>query len=296
MKFVWLDKAVTKVSQLLRLSTRKTDDGDSMGHGDRLIHKDTSLRVIESYRMARTNLMYAAKGNGCRVFGVTGASPHDGKSLTAANLAISFAMSGKRVLLIDCDMHRPTQGVAFGIAPSSGLSEYLAGVTEKEEIVSTEYENLSILVAGRCPPNPAELLYGGRFTELVEKARAEYDCVFIDLPPMNVISDAAIVAPVLDGYVFVVRAGKSDKHMVRSAVDAITHVEGKILGFVLNDTERSLLPYNQTGYYGKYYTRYDRKNTGEESEEGKEKVSHGQGVSSKNKPANAPKKKAKKKA
>ncbi len=258
MKIAWLDRFLSKAAQILRLSDKKTNDTDSMGHADHLIHKDTSIRVLEAYRMARTNLLYAAKGSGCRVFGVTGASPHDGKSLTTANLAISFAMSGKRVLLIDCDMHRPTQGTAFDVISSSGLSEYLAGVTEKEDVVTTEYENLFLLTAGRCPPNPAELLYGDRFTSLVERAKTEYDCVFIDLPPMNVISDAAIVAPVLDGYVFVVRAGRSDKHLVQSAIDSITHVEGKILGFVLNDTDRSILSYNHTGYYGKYYHRYEK--------------------------------------
>ena len=259
MKIVWLDKFLGKVSGLLQSFKKQKFDGDSTSHADRLIHKGTSSRVLEAYRMTRTNLLYAAKGKGCRVFGITSASPHDGKSLTAANLSISFAMSGKRVLLLDCDMRRPTQSVAFGIATETGLSEYLAGVCDNAEIVSTEYENLSILNAGRCPPNPAELLYGDRLTALIEKLKSEYDFVFIDLPPMNVISDAAIIAPMLDGYVFVVRAGSSDKRLVQSAIDSITHVEGKILGFVLNDTNHNILAYNyRTNYYGRYYSRYEK--------------------------------------
>ncbi len=257
MKIVWLNNFLGKAAELLHLCGRK-NDGDATSHADKLIHKDTASRVLEAYRMARTNLMYAAKGKGCRVFGITSASPHDGKSLTAANLSISFAMSGKHVLLIDGDMRRPTQSTAFGLAPETGLSEYLAGVCDSAEIVPTEYANLSFLGAGRCPPNPAELLYGDRFSDLIEKAKAEYDCIFIDLPPMNVISDAAIVAPTLDGYVFVVRAEKSDKRLVQSAIDTITHVEGKVLGFILNDTDYSVLPYRGLGYYGGYYSRYDR--------------------------------------
>ncbi len=257
MKIVWLDKILGKTAELLHLSASKKNSADASSHADKLIHKDTSSRVLEAYRMARTNLMYAAKGKGCRVFGITSAAPHDGKSLTAANLSISFAMSGKHVLLIDCDMRRPTQSVAFGLTARAGLSEYLAGVCDSAEIVPTEYTNLSFLSAGRCPPNPAELLYGDRFTSLVEKAKAEYDCVFIDLPPMNVISDAAIVAPALDGYVFVVRAGRSDKRLVQSAMDAISRVEGKILGFILNDIGHGVLSYNRSGAYGGYYAKYD---------------------------------------
>ena len=259
MKIVWLDKLLGKASRLIHSVKKQKNDGDSVSHADRLIHKGTSSRVLEAYRMTRTNLLYAAKGKGCRVFGITSASPHDGKSLTAANLSISFAMSGKRVLLIDCDMRRPTQSIAFGIATDTGLSEYLAGVCDSAETVSTEYENLSILNAGRCPPNPAELLYGERFTALIEKVRKEYDFVFVDLPPMNVISDAAIVAPMLDGYVFIVRAGSSDKRLVQSAIDSIARVEGKVLGFVLNDTNHNILAYNyRNSYYGRYYSRYEQ--------------------------------------
>ena len=269
MKITWLNNFVTKAAELLHLSAPKTADDDVANRADRLIHKDTSVRVLEAYRMARTNLLYAVKGPGCRVFGVTGAAPHDGKSLTAANLAISFAMSGKRVLLIDCDMHRPSQSGAFGHNVEIGLSEYLAGVTEEVAATPTAYENLLLLGAGRCPPNPAELLYGDRFASLIEKLKGEYECIFIDLPPMNVISDAAIVAPVLDGYIFVVRAGKSDKNLVQNAIDAITRVEGKILGFILNDVGKTILPYGTNGYYGRYYTAYERKHDEQPAEQEK---------------------------
>lgn len=203
--------------------------------------------------MARTNLMYTAKGAGVRVFGVTSAAPHDGKSLTCANLAISFSMAGKKVLLIDCDMHRPTQNVSFGVTAQSGLSEYLTGLRTEPEITETEYENVHLLSAGRCPPDPAELMQSDRFASLIVEAKTKYDCVFLDLPPLNVISDATVIAPYLDGYVFVVRAKQSDRFDVQNAIDSILHVEGKVLGFVLNDMEhRSMSGYSMR-YYGKYY-------------------------------------------
>ncbi len=234
------------------ITKRGREDGDG-NFRSRLINANTSLHVMEAYRMARTNLMYTAKGSGVRVFGVTSAAPHDGKSLTCANLAISFSMAGKKVLLIDCDMHRSTQNVSFGITAQSGLSEYLTGLCETPEICETEYENVHLLCAGRRPPDPSELLQGDRFASLIMKAKTEYDCVFLDLPPLNIISDATVIAPYLDGYVFVVRAKQSDRYDVQNAIDAIEHVEGKVLGFILNDIEHRSMGGYSGRYYGKYY-------------------------------------------
>ena len=223
----------------------------------RLINEKSNFRAQEAYRMARTNLLYSGGGEDERmVFGFTSAAPGDGKSLTCANMAISFAMSGKRVLLLDCDMHKPTQDTTFGVSTERGLSEYLAAICEEPEILATERENLYILPAGHCPPNPAELLYSPRFESLMERAQKEYDCIFIDLPPINLISDATIIAKHVKGYVLVVRAGYSDSRAVQMAVDSITTVGGKISGFILNGIED-----DGVGYYRRYgagYKRYGR--------------------------------------
>jgi capsular exopolysaccharide synthesis family protein len=248
-----------KAVAFISFSRKKVLGEDTVGHGNRLINDNTSSRVLEAYRMARTNLMYTGKGDdSCYVIGFTGASPHDGKSLTCANLAISFAMSGKRVLLIDGDMHRPTQSISFGVQVQNGLSEYLAGICEEPEVSDTAYENVKLLSSGRCPPNPAELLYSDRFGALIADMKEKYDCVFLDLPPINVISDAAIVSPHLDGFVCVIRAGRSEKRHVQTLVDSIMQVNGKILGFLLNDVERKTFSYNRGGYYygGYYYGGY----------------------------------------
>lgn len=228
-------------------------------HGNHLITEKSSMRVLEAYSMARTNLFYSGNSaDGGMIFGVTSASPSDGKSLTCANLAISFAMSGKRVLLIDCDMRKPTQKTAFGVEVEGGLSEYLAGVADEPAVVETRYENLSLLAAGRCPPNPAELLYRPRFAELMEKVRAAYDFVFIDLPPVGIISDATIVAPHIGSYILIVRMMQSDYRMVQAATESIEGVGGKIAGVMINDVEEHSSSYYYHGKYGKYgrYGRY----------------------------------------
>ena len=206
--------------------------------------------------MARTNLFYSGEGEGGTVFGVTSASPHDGKSLTCANLAISFAMSGKRVLLIDCDMRKPSQKTAFSSTAENGLSEYLANVTKEPEIAPTAYENLSLLTSGRCPPNPAELLCRPRFAELIGKVKGSYDFVFVDLPPVGLISDAAVIAPHIDSYVLVVRMGESDHRLLNATIESIKAVGGRIAGFMLNDVASrgaGKYGYGKYGYYNHYY-------------------------------------------
>ncbi len=236
----------------------------SENHGRHLITEMSPMRTLEAYRMARTNLFYSGNGKGGGVvFGVTSASPSDGKSLTCANLAISFAMSGKRVLLVDCDMRKPTQKVAFEAEAENGLSEYLAGVVDAPLIVPTKYENLSLLTSGRCPPNPAELLYSPRLAILVAKARAEYDFIFVDFPPIGIISDATIAVPHVDAYIMIVRMMQSDYRAVQVAVESLENIGAKIAGFMINEVEDRSASYYYRGRryggyrrYGRYYGRY----------------------------------------
>ena len=250
---------IKRVKAFLFRLMRKKHHLTVTNHGEHLITAESSTRVLEAYRMARTNLFYSGSGDGM-VFGITSASPSDGKSLTCANLAISFAMSGKRVLLIDCDMRKPTQKTAFEVQAENGLSEYLAGVTAEPEIHETSYEGLSLLTAGRCPPNPAELLFRPRFAELIEQVKGKYDYVFVDLPPVGIISDATVVAPYIGAYVLVVREESSDLRMLRVTVESIEGVGGKIAGFLLNDVAESTAGgYSSYGKYGRYYRKYYRR-------------------------------------
>ena len=253
----------------LRARKKRKDEAQFFeNHEKHLITDRSTTRILEAYRMARTNLFYTGDSTETGVvFGISSASPNDGKSLTCANLAISFAMSGKRVLLVDCDMRKPTQKIAFGVKPESGLSEYLAGVSSEPGIVPTRYENLSILTSGRCPPNPAELLYRARFAELMAYGKTNYDFVFLDLPPVGIISDAAIVAPHVQSYILVVRVNKSDYRALQETVETLEKVGAKISGFILNEVDDGYSSYRygkgygggygkHYGRYGKYYSRY----------------------------------------
>ena len=235
------------------LFSRKTKNVEEKWNVKTMFGANLGFAAAESYKVLRTNLKFSFPDDGQgKIIGFTSASSGDGKSLTCANMAISFAMSGKRVLVVDCDMRKPSQESAFGVRAENGLSEYLAGICDEPIFVETEYENLSLMTAGRCPPNPAELLYGNRFRDLIAQAGTQFDCVFIDLPPVGIISDAAIIAEHLNGYVLVVRANKSDLNRVKNAVSSLEKIGGKIIGFVLNDLEVKRSRFN---HYGKYYYR-----------------------------------------
>ena len=223
----------------------------------KLLSPHSSFGVAESYRSLRTNLMYSGRNEEKPVFAVISASPNEGKSLNCANIAISFAQLGRRVLLLDCDMRNPTQGRIFNMKNRHGVSEYLAGLYSEPLAQPTAYENLFVMAAGKIPPNPTELLSGERFAQLIAYARANYDYVFVDLPPLTIVTDALIVAPKMSGYIFVVEMGKSDVRAIHDSIDSLKSVSATVVGFVLNEMNPKTGGYYRRSY--KYDYRYDGK-------------------------------------
>ena len=194
----------------------------------KVLNEHSSFAVREAYSTIRANLLFAEHSEKCGIFAVTGASENAGKSLTCVNIAISFAKIGKSVLIIDSDMRHPSVNKALRIKKNTGLSDVLARLTKDIPIISTDIKNLCILPAGSIPPNPAELLYSNRFAKVLEACSERFDYIFIDTPPLNLVSDAALLAEKVDGYIFVVRAGADNKRGVSEAVDTLRKVNGKI--------------------------------------------------------------------
>ncbi|MBQ7377912.1 MAG: CpsD/CapB family tyrosine-protein kinase [Clostridia bacterium] len=241
-----------------------------------LLTPDAPFAIAEAYRMLRTNIMYSAGQEGTPIYAITSAMPHEGKSINCSNIAISFAHAGKRVLLIDGDMRNPTVAPLFKESSKNGLSEYLASVVPEPNFIPSKYENLTLMVAGHKPPNPAELLGNKRIAELFEIAREKFDYIFIDLPPVNMISDATILAKDISGYLFVVDSGHTHSGAVKRALDSIRMVGGSVIGFALNrvnpkKSDGALYGYKSYGYsrryYKNYYNRYNTKNSDVETEE-----------------------------
>lgn len=158
---------------------------------------------------------------------------------------------GKRTLLIDSDMRNPTIHRMFSIPVKNGLSEILAGLTDNISVSKTDIENLSVLTAGKIPPNPAELLSSARMDKLLDFVKDHYDCVFVDTPPINIVTDSTVFAQKITGYILVIKTDTTNTHDVKTMVNSLQQIDANILGFVLNDVN------SEKKKYYSYYRRYN---------------------------------------
>lgn len=206
----------------------------------------------EAYRGVRTQLYFSTQGAGHQVIQVTSPNPGDGKSTLAANLAVSIAQSGKRVVLIDCDFRKPRVHKIFHIdKPDVGLASVINGDCELGAAIRTiSIENLSILPCGPRPQNPAELLTSPEFQTVIDQLRAQFDFVIIDTPPVLAVSDPAVVAPRVDGVLLVFRMTKKARPTAERAREQLAALGANVLGVIVNGTGRS----KEDGYgYGYGY-------------------------------------------
>ncbi len=223
-------------------------------------------RQAEAYRGVRTALLFGAREAGPQTLQITSPNPGDGKTTLAANLAISLAQSGKRVLLIDADFRRPRVEKLFRIGDTVGLSSVIADRTELVDAVQeTPVENLWVLPCGPRPANPSELLTLPRFEELLEVAKQKYDYVILDTPPLLAVTDPSVVAPRVDGVILVLRLTKSARHDATRAVDMLQSLGAKPIGVVVNGVGRKTrygygtnYKYTGYGYYGAARYGYGR--------------------------------------
>lgn len=207
---------------------------------------------IESYRLLRNNITFAAADKDMRIIAVTSAGKAEGKSTTALNLAIAMGMDGKRVLLIDADLRRPALHTYIGVTREIGLTNVAKGMISLEQaVVSTPYEGVSCLVSGPLPPNPTEFLNSQHVRQLIEHAAATYDIVLIDSPPCTGLSDVQVVSTFVDGILLVVALDITQKHYLGAAVRLLRLANAPTIGMVLNRVR-----YNRTSYYYSYYYYY----------------------------------------
>ncbi len=242
-------------------------DGSDGGKGSKLIPGRMSLTdpmssIAEAYRHIRTNLFYSIPADQKKVLGFVSASPAEGKTTTASNIALTIALSGRKVLLLDADFHRPMVNRVHGLKNRVGLSSVLVGEATVEESIShimhegKAVENLDVILAGPQSPNPAELLGSKKMEELLAKFRKEYDWVIVDTPPILYVSDACIVSTLCDGIVVVVRAGKNNRSMLNRALEQLDAVNVDIIGGILNMVKISKLGRNYSSYYYYGYASY----------------------------------------
>lgn len=197
-------------------------------------HKPRST-IAEAYRAVRTGLNFGIRGEGHRVIQITSPDPGDGKSTFTANLAVSLAQTGKRVLLADADFRRPRVAKIFGVDPSVGLCGAIQGLADVQDAITPSgCQNLWLLPSGPRPENPSELLGSQRFRDMIDTLREAYDYVLIDTPPVLAVTDPCVVAPRVDGVVLLIRITKDVRPHARRTVESLHELGANIVGVVVN--------------------------------------------------------------
>ena len=209
------------------------------------------FRSEEAYKTLRTNIEFS--GNDIKAICLTSCTPNEGKSSVSFELACSFAQNGKKVLLVDADLRKSVMGKRHKRGKVRyGLSNYLVGKAELENtICQTDVKNLYMIFSGPVPPNPSELIGNARFQEMMKYARAEFDMVIVDTPPLGSVIDSAIAAKQCDGAIIVIESGAISYRFVKRVKEQLDVTDCRILGCVLNKINMT-----GKGYYGKYYGKY----------------------------------------
>ena len=224
-----------------------------------IINSKTNFSVTEAYKSLRTNILFSARENTCKKFVITSSFPSEGKTTNAINIAISFAETGKKVLLIDGDLRKPKIHKLLDLKNKMGISNILSNVFDDEShdaIHKNVVENLDVITSGYIPPNPIELLSSDSMKDFIKEKEDNYDYIIIDTPPVNVVSDSLVLAPLVTGYILVVRANYTEYQGVDMAMAKFEIANIKPLGIILNDVEEYAKKYNYKKRY-KYKYKYN---------------------------------------
>lgn len=221
---------------------------------DRILNEKTPFPVREAFNTLRTNLVFSLAPTGGKTVIVVSANASECKSTTAANLAISLAQNGSKVLLIDADLRKPTLHTFFRVNYTHGLSRFLVGFESFSEALCREViPNLDFMPSGVIPPNPSELLGSERMKVFLEKMNEYYDYIVIDTPPVNLVTDAAVLSAYVSGVLFVLRYGHTTYDDLNRAIASFENTGVHILGYTLAE-----VPNGHGRYYNRRYKKYNK--------------------------------------
>lgn len=200
-----------------------------------LTHQNPKSPIAEQYRTIRTNIQFASVEEDMRTIMVTSSGPMEGKSTTIANLGVVLAQQGKKVLIADTDLRKPTVHYTFRVMNTRGLTNVLTRQAELTDVTTaTEVPNLDVLTSGPVPPNPSELLGSKAMDALIEEALTHYDVILFDCPPVLAVADSQIIANKVQGTVLVISSGTTEREAAVKAKERLESAKGKLLGVVLN--------------------------------------------------------------
>lgn len=228
-----------------------------------IINKDSPFVITEAYKTARTNLIFSLAPCKSKITVVTSCSPTEGKSTNCLNLAITMAQMGASVLIIDADMRKPVLHSLIEVDNKAGLSTVLGGITDDiAQVIHRQVRpSLDVLTSGPIPPNPAELLSSKKMEQLLEIVGEHYDYVFIDAPPILVVSDALLMNEYTAGMIFVIKENSTGHPAINEALERVKMTNGKILGFIrANCNSKGKRSYKTYKYKYQYQYKYEDKN------------------------------------
>ncbi|MBN1312517.1 MAG: CpsD/CapB family tyrosine-protein kinase [Anaerolineae bacterium] len=200
----------------------------------------------EAYRTLRTNVSFSGLNEPLHTLVVTSPAPEEGKSTTLANLAVTLAQGGKKTLLVDCDLRRPSQHEIWGVEQQPGLTSMILEGLKKTPLVDVGVENLSLLPSGPLPPNPADLFDSPRMDAIIKQLKGEVDMVLFDAPPVIAVTDATLLASRLDGVLLVLKAGRTRRDHAERAKELLERVNIRLVGTVLTNAQVDV---RMGGYY-----------------------------------------------
>ncbi len=235
------------------------------------LHKNLEFTASEQYRLLRTNIKFTIPEDiKCPIIGVTSSVRGEGKSTTAVNLSYVLAEKGHKVLLIDGDLRIPSVAKKMGIVNSFGLTDLLLGSSpDIESWKSSVHDNWYILTSGDIPPNPSELLGSTRMENTLNLLKEQFDFIVIDLPPVNIVSDAMSISNLITGMIIVIREGYTSKKDLEQCFRQVKLSNVNVLGCVMNESDNGGGAYGRYGRYKKYkYYKYYKYQTYESNPKG----------------------------
>ena len=233
-------------------------EADLLDEQKRKICGNLNFAAAEAYKLLRANLLFTLPENDCKIVGITSASRGEGKSTTAINISYTIAQAKKKVLLIDADMRIPTVAKRLDKQKTPGLSNVLVGQAKAISSIqpSGVLKEFDVLTAGDIPPNPSELLGSQKMDTILDELSEKYDFIIIDLPPVNLVSDAIVLSSRINGLIVVVRDNFTLQSDLREAIGKLEFLESKILGFCLTDVDDGSAHYSRYRSGGKYRRYY----------------------------------------
>jgi capsular exopolysaccharide synthesis family protein len=212
---------------------------------DLVVLRDPRSAAAEAYRGLRTNIQFSSLDRKLQTLLITSTAPDEGKSTTLANLAVTMAQAEQRVVLVDCDLRRPSLHTLFGLQNEQGLTSMILGEESELPLQTTGVPGLLLLASGPLPPRPTDILGSRRMEAVIEQLKREADIVLFDTPPVVAVADAAVLATRVDGVLLVIQAGKTKRDRAREAKRLLEKVNANLIGVVLNN---ALSQKNQYGY------------------------------------------------